>query len=515
MRVVSLVIYGRDYSANNMATLTQSQLDALRNKGLSDDKIQAIATQRGFDMPKESFVKSLVKSEVRFGQSIAGAVGSIAPNLAGKKTVDEANRLSEQVKANTLRAIQEKRARGEDTTRLITALRAIDSEVNFYDILNSSTGGSLDKSARQVLGEGLGVAADVVGAGALPGGIGQIAKAGSLGQGIKAGFKAGAVGGSLFGGVAGASQAAQENKTGGEIVGSGIRGGVAGGVVGGVAGGALGGVAGGVAGRAQKIANKDQQFVLDLVSPKATEKVKIQAYREGRVTEQGLLRGAKILPSKRDRQVAEAVAGVVSRKKSTLQNFSAIESKVDEINTGVKAFVRANKVPFNTNQLKSQLNAGRDELQLIFASDATAERTYNAVVDEFLKHVKTKDTAGLLEARQVVDKIPAIKKLLDSRAMGENVKREIVLTVRGQANRYIAQLLPKGNKYREALLQESRMIEALGNLAEKGTITIGKNKLQMAARKYPILKLLIGSAVVGTTGAVGVGVGGSVIGSLD
>src|SRR3990167_309767 len=261
--------------------------------------------------------------------------------------------------------------------------------------------------------------------------------------------------------------------------------------------------------KATKIAEKSEKHALDLVSPKASPEVMERAIREGRVTEPKLLSKAKIMPSQRDKDVAEAVRDVISPKKSVLQNTAAIDKKIRATNQGVKDYVAQNKVPFNNNQLRSQLNSGKEELRLIFASDTTAEKTYNAVVDEFMKHVKSGDTAGLLNARQSVDKIPSIKKLLDSQGLGENVKKEVVLTVRRMANQYIAELLPKGNAFRETLLKESRMIEAIENIAEKNRGMIGKNNLQILAQRYPILKWVIGGTAAGLTGAAGVGVGRS------
>ncbi len=256
-------------------------------------------------------------------------------------------------------------------------------------------------------------------------------------------------------------------------------------------------------------------FALDLVSPKATEAIKQQALKEGRVTEQGLLSASRITPSKRDFQLAEAVKGVVDPKKSAPQNLNLIEAKVNDINTGVKAYVKANKVPFNTNQLSKQLDDGKDELDLIFASDKNAEKTYNAVKRKFIELVQNKDTAGLMDARQEFDKIPAVKKLLESDKLGENARKEIVMSIRTQANKYIASLLPKGNQYRETLLKESRMLEAIGNLAEKNTGIIGANKLQSLTQKYPILNWLAGGIGAGLVGGASIGVGRSIIGSSD
>jgi len=356
------------------------------------------------------------------------------------------------------------------------------------------------------------------------GGAGKNVVTTGIKEGIIQGFKTGAKVGSIVGGVGGASTGLEEGAT----VGSTLKNTAIGSVTGGVVGGALGGVSGGVSNAVSivrkvpssgktavdKILGKptnETDFALDLVSPKATSKIKQQAIAQGRVTEQGIIRPSKILPSKRDIQLADSVKGVVSMKKTIPQNVDALDSAVSKINNKVKSYVKKFKVPFNTKQLKTKLNAGKSELKLIFASDANAEKTYDAVVKEFIKHVGSKDTAGLLDARQAFDNIPAIRKLLESQGLGENVKREIVLTARKKANEYVASLLPKGNKYRADLLKESHMLEVLGNIADKNTKEIGINKIQALALKYPILKWLVGLGV----GAGGVGVGGAVIGSLD
>lgn len=267
--------------------------------------------------------------------------------------------------------------------------------------------------------------------------------------------------------------------------------------------------------KATNIATSGRNHALDLVSPRITPEVSEQAIKQGRVSEPRLLGKAKILPSEREHQLADAVQGLISPKSTVLQNTDAIDKGIRSINKGVKDYITQNKVPFNHNQLKSQLNAGKDELRVIFASDKTAERTYDAVVNEFMKHVSAGDTAGLFDARQSVDKIPAIKKLLDSQGLGENVKKEVVLTVRGMANKYIADLLPKGNTYRQSLLKESRMIQAIENIAEKNRGMIGKNNLQILAQRYPILKWVIGGVAAGAAGSAGVGLGGAIINSTD
>jgi hypothetical protein len=205
---------------------------------------------------------------------------------------------------------------------------------------------------------------------AIPSAVGKVAEATTIGQGIKQGAIQGAKAGTVFGASSGVSGALKENKNAGEIAQAGLGGAIQGGATGAVLGGVIGGVTGGIKARA----NKETNFAKDLVSPKMTEEVKQQALREGRVTEQGLLSAGKITPSKRDVQLSEAVKDFVSSKKTPIQNLDSISKGVSEINTGVKAYVAENKVPFNTNQLRTQLNNGKEELNLIFASDKQAEK---------------------------------------------------------------------------------------------------------------------------------------------
>lgn len=501
-----------------MAQLTEQQVKKMLDSGLTKDKIEALASQRGYELPKESFWKqlgsSLIQSEKGFGQSIAGALGSTV--LKKEKTaIEQSNELNRRVQTNLIAKIKEKRSRGEDVSRLMNALKTLDTEVNFYDILNTSTGGSLDKSARQVFGEAAGVVTDIAGFGALPGQLGKAAKATKFVSGLKEGAKLGAKTGAIFGGAQGVSRAAQEDKSAGEIIGAGIRGGAEGGIIGGAVGGLIGGASGAIRGRMQRIVTKEDKFLVDLTAPAPSKKVGTQAIKSGRFTEPGLFRKTRTIPTQRELDIADSVRGLVSPKNTLLKNVDSVSGEVTKINKGVGSYIAQNKIPFNTSQLRTQLNVAKAESRLIFASDKTAEKTYNAVVDEFMKHVEKKDTLGLFQARQSFDKLPAIKKLLQTETLGENTRRAIVLDIRRAANTYVSNLLPKGNPYKNALLRETNMLEALSNIADKNYKMIGQNKLQILTAQYPILKWLVGGIATGIAGAAGIGVGSSIISSTD
>lgn len=512
-----------------------------RQNGVPDDQIHAFLVEKGaIQLPtqpapqQETFAEKV--AGFTGGKTIAQGLGQAIANPEIAKGLEQAQTIAMDTQSKLIQTIKDKKALGQDTTRLEGALADINSTIQNTANLTPELLNQKNITAKQVLGDALQLGTTIASVGsygkgfvsggtgtlkgsltntglqkAAPSVIGKVTEATTIGQGIKQGAIAGAKVGSVYGASSGVSGALKEDKNLGEIAQAGLGGAIQGGATGAVLGGVIGGVTGGIKGRAIAKANKETNFAQDLVSPKATEEIKRQALREGRVTEQGLLNASKITPSKRDLSLADAVSDVVSSKNTPIKNIDAISSKVQEINMGVKAYVAENKVPFNTNQLASKLNKGKDELKLIFASDKNAEKTYNAVVKEFTKHVKSKDTSGLLDARQAFDKIPAIRKLLESQGLGENVKREIVLTARTKANEYIASLLPKGNKFRETLLKESKMIEAIGNIVDKATGQINKNKLQVLTEKYPILKYWTSLAI----GAGGVGVGSVIIGSSD
>ena len=441
--------------------------------------------------------------------------------LASKEVISgisEEQRQTEDLQNKLLTRIREKKNLGEDTSRLEKALKqsqglaAIlqDTQKDFEEALPTS---------KEVIGSAARLAG-TLGAGLITRTAAKgLAVGKSIGfiQGAVRGAGAGAISGGVVGGIQGAGLAAEADKSTEEILYSGALGAVGGIAVGGVIGAATGGISGVLAKRAL---NKEN-FAKDLVSPKLSVKERAEAIKQGRLEDPSLFKKAELQFSKRDELLANSVKDAVNPKATISQNIDSIRLKVSEINAGVKDFIIKNKVPFNTRQLSSQLETGKGDLRLIFASDTSAEKTYNAVSKAFMEHVKSKDTAGLFEARQTFDKIPAIKKLLESEGLGENTRKEIVLAVRRSANEYVASLLPKGNQYRASLMQESYMIEALGNFAEKSASIIGKNQLQIITEQYPILKWLIGGLAGGVTAGLGfaigrgVGAGGSIVGSSD
>ena len=504
--------------------LSKEQFLELRGKGLTVDQIvrfesgeQPTEVQtkgNQFEQKPAGFLgkaRDFVSSIVGGGKLAEGAgMALAAPEVTS--TISEEQRQTEGLQNKILEKIREKKTRGEDVSQLEKALKQSQGMITVLQDVHKDFEEALPTS-KEVIGSSLRLAG-TLGAGLITRTAAKgfaLGKATTVMGGALRGAGAGVVAGGVEGAVQGAGIGLGANEESSEVVMSALKG--AG--IGAIAGGVVGGIAGGVQGGLQGKAIQRENFVKDFVSPKQTAKIKTEAIRQGRLGDPGFFKKADIQASKRDITLARSVDDVVFPKATVGENVDAIRLKISQTNGGVKNFITDNKVPFNTNQIRSRLDAGNEDLRLIFASDTSAQKTYKAVVDEFMKQLQKKDTLGLFEARQSFDQVPAIKKLLQTEGLGENTKKEIVLSVRRAANEYIADQLPKGNVYRELLKQESYMLEALGNISEKTASIIGKNRLQILTQQYPILKWIVGGIATGIVGAAGIGVGSSIIGSSE
>jgi hypothetical protein len=254
---------------------------------------------------------------------------------------------------------------------------------------------------------------------------------------------------------------------------------------------------------------KALSHALEFGAPKVTPSMEEAALAKGTqgVQEGGIFTKAKIVLTPRTHSIADAINGVVDPGASDLKNIDLINQHVARTNDAVKSYIAEHKAPFNEAQLRSKLEATKADNAVVFASDPTLEKTYNALIDEFVSHVQSKDTAGLFAARQSFDKIPVVQKLLDGLqgAQGENLRRSAVLDIRRAANEYIADLLPEGSPYKSFMQKESRMLEAVGNKAEnlRGN-TVDKNAIQAMIKKNPyigpLLKYIIPTGVAAAAG---------------
>lgn len=226
---------------------------------------------------------------------------------------------------------------------------------------------------------------------------------------------------------------------------------------------------------------------VEIFRPKITSKLEQEAFKQGRIGKQGLLRGAPIKASPHETRGAEALQplveqGRISSRSAPAQIYAEIKSEIDGLNKGVRTLVSNPRYrqPFNDSQLNSRLQSARQENRLIFAGDKAIEKQYDTVIEEFKKFVEKKDTVGLFQARQNFDKYirnKFPKAFKDYQLTGEiNGRVQALRDVRRIANEYIADLLPPNNPYQQTLRAESYLIEAIENMATKvpGITTAGR-----------------------------------------
>lgn len=512
---------------SKMATLTLEQLQGKHpslktTKSLAEIRGQQPLTTEGnqfADTGKANkFQSEQGRKNVGFfskligGGKLAEGLGQAIAAPSVQRGLTQEQRQTEELQQKLLARIREKEAAGEDATRLQNALKQSQGLATFLQDAQTDFGESL-VSNKEVVGSSVRLGA-TLGGGLLGRTLAKamaLGKATNLASGVVRGAGVGASTGAIEGAVQGAGLAAEENATAGGIA----LGGAVGAGSGAVLGGAIGAVGGGIGGVVRGRQQSAKQFVEDLVSPPQTKKMREEALLAGRLDDPTFFEEATLRPSNRDQALARSVADVVSPKAGPGTNMEAVAMKVSNTNRAVRDFIATNKAPVNKNQIRAQIMQGKDKLRLVFASDATAERTYDAVADAFMAEIRGGDTLGVFGARQTFDKIPAIRKLLQTSPLGESARKEIVHTVRGEANRFIADLLPKGNPYRKAMLEEHLMMETYRNMAAKFQNIVGKNKLQLLTAKYPILKWVVGGLAAGAIGAAGVGVGSTIIGSSE
>lgn len=214
----------------------------------------------------KGIANALTRSEQKFGQSIAaGFAGNNLPDAIDKGAGDALQNLSDSTRSlvdsqlRVLKAIQQAKAEGKDYSNLVRTYNASAEQLNqapdAHDIIPS-----IDKSAKQVFGEALGVATDIAGAGSLPGVAKAVTAPITFLKGAKAGAKAGAILGAGYGAAQGVAGGLQENLSGSEVLKKGATEGLIGGVAGGLFGALTGGISGAVKGRNLKKAEATSEI---------------------------------------------------------------------------------------------------------------------------------------------------------------------------------------------------------------------------------------------------------------
>lgn len=457
------------------------------------------AEQQVANKPQDGFVDSIIKdianpflrvaeTATRFGTGAAGLVKAGAQALTGdtagaKETAIKAGQSASEQKINL---------------PYFGAPQAVENPQQAIGVgadLASKLygGGAVASTGKAVLKEGGKEIAKQT--------IKQIAK-----QTGKVGFATGAAQG--FG------NAMQQEKTIGGVITDTALGGVVGGATGAVVGAGTAAVtkipsaiSKYVAGKAGRVEATNLEKAVNIAQPAITPKLEQLAAKEGRLTEQGAFKAAKILPTKQELDLAATIkpyidAGEITAKQSPVKVQKILSTKVSDLNAGVNALLSdpVNNQPFNSKQLVKALNSAKSENRILFGGDNAAIKAYDTVIQEFKnKFLKVKNAKGLFEARQQFDAY--IRKNFpkafeeDVLTGAVNPRYQALHDVRTVANQFISDLLPVNNPYRAILKQESNMLRIIDNLSTKVKGTTKGGKYTEALKKYGKRAGLAGGAI--------------------
>ncbi len=152
----------------------QDNIDALEEQGASQQEIQEWLdslpkqSEAPAEPPKKDGIlktlgKALISSELKFGKSIADSLPGFVPGSARWTIKQNEEIMKGQMESMDNLLVQRKKlkAEGKDTSRIDKLIQQMQQDMSKPAIDVNETNPSINKSAKQIFGEGLGVAADI------------------------------------------------------------------------------------------------------------------------------------------------------------------------------------------------------------------------------------------------------------------------------------------------------------------------------------------------------------------
>jgi len=319
----------------------------------------------------------------QFADTLGAAASVIDPKT--KKLREEAiNSTNNQVDSYLAMAKNETDKDRKD--KLLKAAMSL-ADTEDIDIFNRP---EYQKTAKQIYGEGLGVATEILGWGKVSG----ILKGAKGVTAAKTILKSVATG-TVIGASTSTAEAMTQNKSTKDIVTSGL--------IGTAIGAGTGAAGGYIAG---KLSSKlGSRSAVKLVSPRLTSKGKSAAYQAGKATERSLLRAEKIAPNKAEKELANLAQDINLKTGKTSSNVAKANKEIVREAEALKKILKDKGAIYNKNNVKGALNKMKSDKTIDLIEPEI--KVYDKMIAKFNKLVensKNKGLDGLLELRQKFDK---------------------------------------------------------------------------------------------------------------
>lgn len=260
--------------------------------------------------------------------------------------------------------------------------------------------------------------------------------------------------------------------------------------------------------QATQKATKFAQDAWEIVSPKMTSKVE-GAYRDaGAMTKQGAFKGAKPTPIQADKKVLDAVTpliedGKLSKGMDTVEQHRVLSMEAKDAHAARSSYVKANNKDIEPSELDAAFNTAKSESKLIFAGDETAERAYDATIEEFKKGLKG-NTAADLDAAVSKFGATAKKKFNAFRKDAEgslnptdNARVTALRDVYTAARGVVKDAFKEDETYERLLNKESGLITASQRVAQKSAGTEKEGKILEFYKRHPSIGKILGYSAAG------------------
>jgi len=291
-------------------------------------------------------------ADVTGGKEISQGLGQALAQKGTQKIIEETQQQQFDLQGKLVEQIKMAKEQGRDTTRLENALNLLNEDVQEFGAGAEKLLNPNELTNKEVLGDALQLATTAGGAKVAGGGAGKATQATGVVQGAIQGAKAGLAGGTAVGALSGTAQGLQDNK---DI--SGIaKDTVTGAVVGGIGGALVGGITGGISGRIAGKTERQQQKILDNITPKATE-LKPKEYerllRQGKISPKTTTSQAQYILSDQEKDFAVRYSNLI--KKDPVKTVSNIGDEIGRQDADVGNYLRQNNNIFNKGELKNNL----------------------------------------------------------------------------------------------------------------------------------------------------------------
>lgn len=242
--------------------------------------------------------------------------------------------------------------------------------------------------------------------------------------------------------------------------------------------------------------------VAKAVAPKLSAKETAQAITQRGTEKKGLLRQTTVKPDPRVIEIADVVRANVPKfnpSKSALYNIDETQKVVSDMARKLKQEVIAggqNRI-YNYRELAARLN--KIDRPLLIASDTTLNNVYNRVVAKAMEIAKSKGgkISNLLDVRQEFDNF--VKKQFPNLYSSETLTpmRQAIKDIRNELNTFTANNLPDGVGFRENLITQHQLLNAIENMAEKAVPEVGTSALSKVGRIPGLILRKAGETAIG------------------